>query len=43
MATVAEFATGFPGISTRVPFENGFISEVLAERGYNTYASASGT
>jgi len=37
MATVAEFSSGFPGISTRIPFENGFISEVLAERGYNTY------
>ena len=37
MATIAEFAAGFPGISTRIPFESGFISEVLAERGYNTY------
>jgi arylsulfatase len=37
MATIAEFASGFPGISTRIPFENGFISEVLAEHGYNTY------
>ncbi len=37
MATIAEFASGFPGISTRIPFENGFISEVLALRGYNTY------
>ncbi len=37
MATVAEFSAGFPGISTRVPFENGFISEVLASEGYNTY------
>jgi arylsulfatase len=37
MATIAEFSAGFPGISTRVPFESGFISEVLAERGYNTY------
>ena len=37
MATIAEFASGFPGISTRIPFENGFLSEVLAERGYNTY------
>jgi len=37
MATIAEFSSGFPGISTRVPFESGFISEVLAERGYNTY------
>jgi arylsulfatase len=38
MATIAEFASGFPGISTRIPFESGFLSEVLAERGYNTYA-----
>jgi arylsulfatase A-like enzyme len=37
MATIAEFSAGFPAISTRIPFENGFISEVLAERGYNTY------
>ncbi|MCJ7436885.1 MAG: sulfatase-like hydrolase/transferase [Acidimicrobiia bacterium] len=37
MATIAEFASGFPGISTRIPFENGFVSEVLAEQGYNTY------
>ncbi|HLN17288.1 MAG TPA: arylsulfatase [Acidimicrobiales bacterium] len=37
MATIAEFSAGFPGISTRIPFENGFISEVLAEQGYNTY------
>src|SRR5512144_2532002 len=37
MATVAELSSGFPGISTHIPFENGFISEVLAERGWNTY------
>jgi arylsulfatase A-like enzyme len=37
MATIAEFGSGFPGISARIPFENGLISEVLAERGYNTY------
>ncbi|MEU3255715.1 arylsulfatase [Streptomyces sp. NPDC006997] len=37
MATIAEFSSGFPGISTHIPFENGFISEVLGERGYNTY------
>jgi len=37
MATIAEFGSGFPGISTRIPTENGLISEVLAERGYNTY------
>lgn len=37
MATIAEFGAGFPGISARIPFENGLISEVLAERGYSTY------
>jgi arylsulfatase A-like enzyme len=37
MATIAEFAAGFPGISTRIPFENGFISEVLGDQGWNTY------
>ncbi len=37
MATIAEFASGFPGISTRIPFESGFVSEVLGEHGYNTY------
>ncbi len=37
MATIAEFASGFPGISTRIPFGSGFISEVLGEQGYNTY------
>ncbi|MFF0817698.1 sulfatase-like hydrolase/transferase [Rhodococcus sp. NPDC003318] len=37
MATVTELGSGFPGISTHIPFENGFISEVLAERGWNTY------
>ncbi|HYA69700.1 MAG TPA: hypothetical protein VED63_13295 [Acidimicrobiales bacterium] len=33
MATIAEISSGFPGISTRIPFENGFLSEVLVERG----------
>ncbi|MEV6618698.1 sulfatase-like hydrolase/transferase [Streptomyces sp. NPDC051051] len=37
MATIAELSAGFPGIPTRIPFGNGFISEVLGERGYNTY------
>jgi arylsulfatase len=37
MATIAEFSSGYPGISCRIPFENGFISEVLAEHGWNTY------
>ncbi len=37
MATIAEFGSGFPGISTRIPMENGLLSEALAEEGYNTY------
>jgi arylsulfatase len=37
MATIAEFGAGFPGISARIPFENGLISEVLADEGYSTY------
>ncbi len=37
MATIAEFSSGFPGVSTRIPNESGFVSEVLAEHGYNTY------
>jgi len=38
MATIAEFNSGFPGISTCIPFENAFVSEVLADRGWSTYA-----
>ena len=38
MACITEASGGFPGLSARIPFENGFISEVLNERGWNTYA-----
>jgi arylsulfatase A-like enzyme len=38
MACITEGAAGFPGFSARIPFENGLISEVLGERGWNTYA-----
>ncbi|HZD42837.1 MAG TPA: sulfatase-like hydrolase/transferase, partial [Methanomicrobiales archaeon] len=38
MACITEASAGFPGMSARIPFENGFISEVLNERGWNTYA-----
>jgi arylsulfatase len=38
MATVTELIAGFPGVSGCIPFESGFISEVLVEHGYNTYA-----
>ena len=37
MACVTEFATGFPGYDGNVPFENGFLSEILLGEGYNTY------
>ncbi|MCK9306159.1 MAG: arylsulfatase, partial [Methanoculleus sp.] len=38
MACITEASAGFPGLSARIPFENGFISEVLNDRGWNTYA-----
>ncbi len=38
MATIVEASAGFPGLSARIPFENGTIAEVLNERGWNTYA-----
>ena len=34
MATIAEFASGFPGISTRIPFASGTISDDPGERAY---------
>ena len=37
MALITEFSTGYPGYDGNVPFENGFLSEMLLERGYNTY------
>ena len=38
MATIVEASAGYPGLSARIPFENGTIAEVLNERGWNTYA-----
>lgn len=38
MATVEEFTNGFPNCSGRIPVDTALLSEVLAERGYNTYA-----
>ena len=32
MATIVEASCGFPGLSARIPFENGTIAEVLNER-----------
>ncbi|MFF0531889.1 arylsulfatase [Nocardia amikacinitolerans] len=37
MATIEEFTDGFPNCSGRIPFETALLSEVLAERGWNTY------
>jgi arylsulfatase len=38
MACITEGSTGFPGYNANIPFENGFLSEVLLQNGYNTYA-----
>jgi arylsulfatase len=37
MAAVTELASGYPGYNGIVPFENGFLSEMLLGHGYNTY------
>src|SRR3984885_11032024 len=37
MACITEAATGFPNGSGTIPPENGMISEILADRGWNTY------
>jgi arylsulfatase len=38
MSAVTEIAIGYPGGNGYIPFENGFISEILLQNGYNTYA-----
>ncbi|MEQ9811774.1 MAG: arylsulfatase [Azospirillaceae bacterium] len=38
MACITEGSTGYPGGNGYIPFENGFISEMLQQQGYNTYA-----
>lgn len=38
MACITEGATGFPGYNGRIPFRNGFLSEMLLPHGYNTFA-----
>ena len=37
MACITEMATGYPGYNGLVPFENGFLSEMLLAHGYSTY------
>ena len=38
MACITEGATGYPGSNGLIPFENGFLSEILQLQGYSTYA-----
>ena len=37
MSCITEGSTGFPGGNGAIPFENGFLSEILRQQGYNTY------
>jgi arylsulfatase A-like enzyme len=37
MACITEAATGFPNASGTIPPENGMLSEILGERGWDTY------
>jgi arylsulfatase A-like enzyme len=36
MAAITELASGYPGYNGVIPFENGFLSEMLLGHGYNT-------
>ena len=38
MACITEASTGYPGANGYIPFENGFLSEMLLQHGYNTFA-----
>ncbi len=38
MSCITEGATGYPGSNGLIPFENGFLSEILLGHGYNTFA-----
>jgi arylsulfatase len=38
MACITEAASGFPNASGTIPPENGMLSEILGEKGWNTYA-----
>jgi len=37
MSCITEGSTGFPGGNGAIPFENGFLSEMLVQKGYATY------
>ena len=38
MSCITEGSTGYPGSNGNIPFENGLLSEMLLQQGYNTYA-----
>jgi arylsulfatase len=38
MGRVIEIASGFPGYNAKIPYANGFLSEMLVEQGYSTFA-----
>ena len=38
MSCITERSTGYPGSNGNIPFENGFLSEMLVEQGYSTFA-----
>jgi arylsulfatase A-like enzyme len=38
MSCITEGSTGYPGGNGNIPFENGMLSEILQQHGYNTYA-----
>ncbi|HTU82261.1 MAG TPA: arylsulfatase, partial [Candidatus Acidoferrales bacterium] len=37
LACLTNGSTGYPGSDGYIPFENGFLSEILLQKGYNTY------
>jgi arylsulfatase len=38
MSCITEGSTGYPGGNGNIPFENGFLSEILLPHGYSTFA-----
>jgi arylsulfatase len=38
MSCITEGSTGYPGGNGNIPFENGFLSEILVQHGYSTFA-----
>jgi len=38
VAAIMEMSTGYPGYDCNIPFENGFLGEMLLEHGYNSFA-----